>query len=494
MNHAGPKGLDGLDARDYRVATAALAGLAAVLLAYPLIRSFWDFEIDINEGWNAYHAVLAMAGRSLYVHDSPYYFNNYPPLSFYIVGALGRLLGDPVLAGRLLSVVAVGVIGWAAGDVVRSAGGSRTDARLAMATCLLQFAAFATDYIGMDDPQLLGQAFLMAGLAAYMRGAETAGRGALVAALFSAGLLVKHNMIALPLLVAADLARRGPNRARAGFFATGLGLAGLAAGGILLLVGKTFFTQLLASRTWSVERAFIFTTEITGRLHAPLLVATLGLLWTRRNRPAGLVLAWLAAALALGVFFAGGGGTDINIWFDVSIALAIGTGLAAKAVGERLGPQRTKLAVALVANAGVLLYAPLCLGRFGVEVAGEMNEREALFKAETEYVRSIPGPALCESQLLCYRAGKPAFWDSFNAYQAMLHGRIPADTLTAMIERHELAVVQISDPPPLDDFPGQRSLPERFPHYPDAVFAALAREYVLDRVGVSGRFWRPRQR
>jgi uncharacterized membrane protein len=35
--------------------------------------------------------------------------NNYPPLSFYIVGALGWLIGDMVLAGRLLSLGAVAV-------------------------------------------------------------------------------------------------------------------------------------------------------------------------------------------------------------------------------------------------------------------------------------------------------------------------------------------------------------------------------------------------
>ena len=29
--------------------------------------------------------------------------NNYPPLSFYLVGALARLTGDAVIAGRILA-------------------------------------------------------------------------------------------------------------------------------------------------------------------------------------------------------------------------------------------------------------------------------------------------------------------------------------------------------------------------------------------------------
>jgi hypothetical protein len=80
-------------------------GLIAVLSAlWPSYRAFLDIEVDENEGWAAYHADAAMGRSALYPSRDQLITNNYPPLSFYIVGALGRLIGDTVLAGRLLSL------------------------------------------------------------------------------------------------------------------------------------------------------------------------------------------------------------------------------------------------------------------------------------------------------------------------------------------------------------------------------------------------------
>src|SRR5207237_8082422 len=81
--------------------------LAAWSLAWPVYRAFVDVEIENNEGRNAYFADAAMGKMPLYPSADQLITNTYPPLSFYIVGLVGRLVGDPVLAGRLLSLVAV---------------------------------------------------------------------------------------------------------------------------------------------------------------------------------------------------------------------------------------------------------------------------------------------------------------------------------------------------------------------------------------------------
>ena len=480
--------------RSYQITVWALLGLALSMFAYPAVRIFWNFEIDSNEGWNAYYQLRAIAGQSLYTLDSPLFFNNYPPLSFYLVGALAALLNDPMLAGRLVSLLAALSIAWSCGAIVRSAGGSRTDGRLAIATCIGLLAAFATDYLGMNDPQLLGQAFVIAGLAVHLGSSGSARRAALVAILFAIGVLTKHNLVVVPLVVAVDLLIRGPSGRRIAFLATGLGLAAVSAGVIWRLVGPTFFVQVLASRTWAVERAFLFTTEILARYQAPLAVVGLGLVAARGRRPVGLIGAYLLLALVAGAFFAGGSNTDINVFFDVSIALAIGTGLVAHRLGERFSWPKIAAAVALAANAGVLFYAPLALGRFGVDVAGEMDRRERLFNADVAYLRDLPGPVLCQSQLLCFRAGKPMFYDSFNVHQAIAAGRLPADVLIEQLKQHRIAVLQISDGPEFgaDDYPGIQSMPARFIHFADPVFATLAREYTVDHVGISGRFYRPK--
>jgi Dolichyl-phosphate-mannose-protein mannosyltransferase len=489
---AGTRGPDA--GRSYGIAVACLLGLALVLVAYPAIRIAWDIEIDANEGWNAYYQLRAIAGQSLYHNDSPLFMNNYPPLSFYVVGAVAALVGDPQIAGRLVSLVSLLVVALSCGSIVRSAGGQRTDATLAIATCLGLFSVFATDYLGMNDPQMLGQALIAAGLAVHMRGPQSARRGILIAVLFGLGVLTKHNMVIVPLLVAADILRRGSNPVRISFFATGLTMAALSALLLLALVGETFFTQLLMSRAYDPARGFLVTTEVLGKLQAPLAIIGLLLLSGRHQRPIGLLGAYMALALVEGAVFAGGQNTDINVFFDLYIALAIGTGLASHCLELRMPAAGLRTGLALVANAGVLFGAPLALGRFVVDVAGDMTDRERLFHADVDYVKAHPGPVLCQSYLLCFRAGKPMIYDTFNVNMNVAHGRLPADILTAKLRRHEFSVIQISDLPEHspNDPPGAQSMPARFTHFSDEVFAVLDQEYVVDRVGNSGRFYRPR--
>ncbi len=478
----------------YAVTVKALLALALVLAAYPLLRAFYHFEIDYNEGWNGYLQLRAAAGESLYAGYSPLYFNNYPPLSFYLAGWLGALTGDPVLAGRLVSLAALAAIALACAAAVRSARGSRCDAGLALATCLLLFALFATDYMGMNDPNMLALAFVSWGLAVHMNGAGQPKRAALSALLLALGLLTKHNLILLPLLIAGDVLLRGSRQSRVAFFAAALALAAASLAATWLLAGQAFFAQLLASRTWEIDRAFLFTSEILLRYQAPLAVVGLGLIAARRQAPARFVLTWLVLAVALGTFFAGGAGTDINVYFEISVALAIGAGSILRELRERGGSIRSQAALALAINAGALFAAPLGLGRFGVDALGDMATRERLFQADAAWLRGQRGPVLCQSQLLCLRAGKPMFVDAFNADQAVRSGRLPADTLTGMLRRREIAVVQIGDKRQHSpgDPPGEQAMPSRFVNFGDEVFDALERDYLLVRTGISGRFYRPK--
>ena len=478
-------------AEPYRVTVILLAALAAAMFAYPCLRVGADFEIDYNEGWNAFLQGLAMTGISPYSGGGPLVFNNYPPLSFHLVGALSHLVGDVNMAGRMASFAAVIALCLAVRSIVVSAGGSRLDGLFGATTCALFFAALVTDYVGKNNPQLLGQAFILWGLAVYLGGEVGARRAVLAALLFSAGVLTKHSLIALPLLVGVDVLLRGSLRARLGYFLTGIVLAGLSGGLLWLSSGSAFFTQLVASRTWEVSRAFLFTIEILGQFQAPMALVGLGLMAARRIRPAGLILAYLCGGLALGIFFSGGAGTDVNVFFDVYVALAVGAGLL-----PRLAPfPLARPVMALVVNAGVLFYTPLSLGRIGVDLAGEAADHVALFKDDVAYVRSIPGTALCQSHLVCLRAGKPAFYDPINMLQAMTMGRLPADTLTAMLRRHEIALVQILDTPkhPEDANPGAQEMPTRWKDFEDEVFQVLREEYVIDRISLSGRFYRPKK-
>jgi hypothetical protein len=116
---------------------------------------------DPNEGWNAYLAHAAVTGSALYPQGLM--INNYPPLSFYIVGALGTITGDPIVAGRLLSLISFFAVAGAITVILREMGATV----LASLFASLFFAAgvlAASDYVAMDDPQLLGHALQLAGL------------------------------------------------------------------------------------------------------------------------------------------------------------------------------------------------------------------------------------------------------------------------------------------------------------------------------------------
>src|SRR5207237_9192333 len=175
--------------------------IAAWSFAWPVYRAFLNVEIENNEGWNAYFADAAMGKMPLYPSAHQLITNNYPPLSFYIVGLIGRFIGDPVLAGRLLSLVAVIAIATAIALSVRRLGGSGVAARISGEFCVSSMSRFFMPYVGMNEPQLLSEAIMAFGFLWFLI-ARSNDRGYIgpVLVMVLAG-FVKHNIIAMPVTV-----------------------------------------------------------------------------------------------------------------------------------------------------------------------------------------------------------------------------------------------------------------------------------------------------
>jgi len=89
------------------LANVVLALCATALLALPVARLPMRVPINYNEGWNAYQADRAMSGQPLYPPADSLLANNYPPLSFYVVGIAGRVAGDNVIAGRFVALLSL---------------------------------------------------------------------------------------------------------------------------------------------------------------------------------------------------------------------------------------------------------------------------------------------------------------------------------------------------------------------------------------------------
>jgi Dolichyl-phosphate-mannose-protein mannosyltransferase len=421
--------------------------IAAWSFAWLVYRAFLNIEIENNEGWNAYFADAAMGKMPLYPSADQLITNNYPPLSFYIVGLVGRLVGDPVLAGRLLSLVAVVAIAAAIALSVRRLGGSGVAARISAAFFVATLSRFFMSHVGMNEPQLLSEAIMAFGFLGFLI-ARSNDRGyvgpVLVMAL--AG-FVKHNIIAMPLTAFLWL---GLHRRReavkcfciaAIFIMTGTAIC-------YALFGRNFFLNILSPRHYSLKNALRSYKELEWVSVG--LVACLYNAWARR-RDVSVQLCSCLIAIALGsaLLQKGGAGVDINAQFDLVIAVAMGLGLAFTQISLwpiarplRSGPAQAILLLAVCVR--LLASKQLQPVRlvFDRNFRNDIAMRERAMTDSVERARRVHGDVLC-SAFVSYRAGKPFAVDAFNAQQRILAGALPKDAITARVADGTLTIVEV---------------------------------------------------
>ncbi|HTT97668.1 MAG TPA: glycosyltransferase family 39 protein [Rhizomicrobium sp.] len=430
-----------------RICIGALALFCVVGVLRSAAIAGLHVPLDPNEGWNAYHALQAMTGGALYPPRDSFLFNNYPPLSFYVVGALGSLIGDNIVAARILSLLATLAIAagiYLAARRMKSSVAPAVFAALAFVAGLLIF----TDYVGMDDPQLLGHAVAMGGLLLLVDERRTPARLVTAALLMSLAFFIKHNLVALPLALTLWLAV-SDRRSAVWFAGAGIvfGLAGLVLFRIAYHID--LFGVLNSPRTYSF--ALLSNAVRNWLLWADVSLFGLAVLLYLRRRDSGVVLCaiYAAVAIAVGIGFAGGAGVDMNIWFDAMIALGLATAL----VLDRLAPSEAMRG--LVAAAYMLpLIVGIVLNWDSAWLERDfwlhpMREETATGRSDIAFLEAQKGPALCETLALCYWAGKREEVDVFNIGQAYATHRQSDDTLVHNIAVRRYGAVAFDS---LDDF------------------------------------------
>ena len=417
--------------------------------AWTVYRAFLNVEIENNEGWNAYFADAAMGRMPLYPSADQLITNNYPPLSFYIVGLVGRVVGDPVLAGRLLSLVAVVAIATAIALSVRRLGGSGVAARISAAFFVATMSRFFMPYVGMNEPQLLSEAIMAFGFLGFLI-ARSNNRGyvgpVLVMAL--AG-FVKHNIIAMPLTAFLWLGLHCRREAVKCFCVAAIAIVtGTAI--CYVLFGRNFFLNILCPRHYSLKRSLGVFGELEW-VSVGLLVCIYNA-WARR-RDVNVQLCSCLIAIALGSYFLqkSGAGVDINAQFDLVIAVAMGLGLAFTQVSLWPVARPFRLeqaqAILLLAVCARLLASkqlqPVRL-IFDSSFRNEIVMRERAMTDSVERVRRIPGDVTCgRNMLVTYRAGKSFVVDAFNVQQRILAGALPKDAVAARVTAGTLTIVEV---------------------------------------------------
>ena len=435
---------------------------AAVLsgLIKPLATLARYVPLDPNEGWNAFFAQIAMRGGDMYPGPagSPI-IDNYPPLSFYIVGGVGRLIGDNIFAGRAVSlasllIVAANVYLW-----LRAGGSPKRVAWLGAGVLAAFSLTYARSYAGMNDPQWLAHALMTTGLVVIWRG--NASTRAIVCGLLLmlAGGWTKHLLISLPLATTFWLMRRS----KPAFVTWIAGAASLLAATFCLvwwLYGPSFFHSLLFAREYSWQLA-MKDTRGAVKCFAPIIVLALLLLpHARRDKRVQFAAVYLLATALVAATASGGVGVDINKYFDFMIATSMCAALEVEILWTRrlAAPLRTvEVGPALTLLLGIYLGAYAASLMPGVVAdLRNLDALEALTLADTRIIaREGHGHAACDSPELCYW-GKSAFMlDAFDYGQRLKLGEEPVNACASVFDGRHILLLQL-DP---NDGPGSMFLP-----------------------------------
>jgi hypothetical protein len=421
-------------------AIVVLAVLAGLFLIWPLWRATLPLEIWGNEGWNAFHADTAARGGVLYPDPDGLVANNYPPLSFLLIGWLGRLFGvDPLYLGRALSLIATIALGIEAAAIVRLFGGRTAAAAVGGLWLIATLARFFDFYVGMNEPQLLAQALMTAGFVWFLARMQT-GRAVepAVLAMVVAGFF-KHNIVVMPAVALLWLASRDWRHAlRAALIGSAAAAAGLAL--CAIVYAPDFVADMLMPRSYHLDRAL----HATGRLQfvLPALVVWAIWAWSERDGPPARFSALLIGTALLSYLVQkSGAGVDENAQFELVIATAVGVGLAIERLplGNWRWPARTvALAVFAVLVVRLLLSTRI---EFGYVLASPdyralAAEHARITGAEIARVAAMPTPVACKNLVVCRAAGKPFVYDAFKVEQMIETGTTWAPIEAIMRRQH----------------------------------------------------------
>jgi len=419
--------------------------LTAIAMAWPLARLGIHYPIDVNESWNALLADRAMGNGELYPSVHGAFFNNYPPLSFYIVGLAGRLIGDNIVAGRLISVISILIIGANITWIVRNLGGRLRPAILAGALFAAIIAKSFTGYTGINDPQLLAQAVMSFGFAVFSASPRQLNNVAAGALIMVAAGFIKHNIVAMPLAATLWLAQYNrPMLVRWLVLCLALLAAGFALCGAVF--GPDFFAQLTQPRFYNPMTAL----TSLGRIQAfviPLIVWVAVAVQLKPDPQRRMVTYLIIAGAVEYALTQPGDGVAWNCFFDWTIGACVGLGVGLSSLGEvrsarRFGLVRTEVLIVVALTLRQILLPSHELLHFPAALA-DLRMKEAGLAPDLAFMRGHPGPAVCEEMVLCYWSGHQSLLDLFGTTEARRHGQPNYDDLKASVSRGELSLLQL---------------------------------------------------
>lgn len=483
-------------------AIVAIALVATVVLVWRAMLIPLHVSLNYNEGWNAFQSARAFSAEPLYPSSDALIGNNYPPLSFYIVGGLGQLLGDNIVAGRVISMLSLLSIAIAIGWIVAGRSRQFVAGLLAGLLFLATFSLRFMGYVAINDPQLLAHALQIVALAGLLRG-RLHGRAVVgLSMLMAASLLVKHNLIALPVTMAVWLFCY-KRRAAYTFVAVTVGMILLSFLLFYTVYGADFLLGLFkAPRTYSFSVGLSKMSDWLAPLRGLMVLGVLTVVLRWRDRDVQCIGAFGVLALLFGTAIAGGTGVNFNAVFDVAIALCLLSGLAIAAFDtERIRQLRSRYPASLNAPQLVialfLVLTVMMLGfQFKTSVRGLIETVAARPQLATESaetiqrVASYDDPVVCEQAALCYWAGKAWRFDLFSVEQKLATGAMSEADVLRRIKNREFSLF-VLDTHPYDNRP-LRSLGRPISKAIRMYYEKFYAEVTATKLIPANELWRPR--
>jgi dolichyl-phosphate-mannose-protein mannosyltransferase len=435
--------------RRLAITVAALAILVIYFLIWPAWRAQFLIEIWPTEAWNAYFQDAAAAGRPLYPPADQLIGNNYPPLSFYVIGNLGRVFGDNLFVGRAVSIVALVCLSIEIFFAIRILAGGITGGAVGALWYAAMMAHSSELYIGTNDPQLAGEAIMGAGLVWFLaRDRDGKSAQAPLLLMVVAGFW-KHNIVAMPLTAVGWLLLRHGKRAIRPVLVS----AAAAGAGLLLctaIFGGAFFQNLFANR----EYAWAHVVGHIGHLQWSALALLIWGSWAwsaRTSAAARFTMLHVGTGFCACILQWFGHSVGRNAEFDLIIALGIGIGVAFERIetsllAMRLGVGRSRdlLLVILVLRLVVSDRQGSALVLLSPPFRSSFDAGQQAVVDDAALVAAIPGDVFCSNKVVCRLAGKPFVVDEFKMEELVATGQATQTGISALLKDRHIGVF-ISD-------------------------------------------------
>jgi hypothetical protein len=423
---------------------ALLSLAAASFLAWPIWRARFLIEIWPTEGWNSYFQDAAAAGRPIYPPADSLVGNNYPPLSFYAIGFIGKALGvDNLFVGRMVSLVALVSIAIEIFLSVRILVGGRAGAAIGALWYLAIMARNSTIYVGTNDPQLAGEAIMGAALVWFLS-CYRAQRSPIPALLLMvvAGFW-KHNIIAIPVTAISWLFI---TRSRYAFRATIISAAACMIGiaGCVFIFGSGFLPNLLANRHYALSHVI----GNIGHLQWSGLALLICAGWAfsaRKSEAARFTALHISSALFACILQWFGHGVGRNAEFDLILALGIGIGVVftrieAAWLAQRIGAGwcRDLMIAVLLLRLVVSDRQETALLMLSRDFRSLLYVRERNILADAARVAAMPGDVACDIKIMCRLAKKPFVVDEFKIEELVATGKATTAEVASLLRARQI--------------------------------------------------------